>query len=61
MMYAMNRKRESGTVLILKNISGAIIQQDDAPAHNEKLHKNWLRRSINGFWEEGTWQQTLQT
>ena len=58
MMSAMNRKRESGTVLerkMLKEMSGVIFQQDGAPAHNAKVTQNWLRRSINSFWEKGTW------
>ena len=57
MMSAMNRKRESDTVLerkMLKQMSGVIFQQDGAPAHNLKVTQNWLR-SINSFWEKGTW------
>ena len=56
-MSAMNRKRESGTVLerkMLKKMTGVIFQQDGAPAHNLKVTRNWLR-SINSFWEKGTW------
>ena len=36
-------------------MSGVIFQQDGAPAHNAKVTQNWLRRSINSFWEKGTW------
>ena len=61
-MSAMNRKRESGTVLhrkMLKNMFGAIFQQDGAPAHNAKVTRNWLRRSVNGFGRKVHGQLTL--
>ena len=43
MMSAMNRKRESGTVLqrkMLKKMSGVIFQQDGTPVHNAKVTQN---------------------
>ena len=46
----MNRKRKTGTVLqrkMLKNMSGAIFQQDGAPAHNAKITQDWLGGRIN--------------
>ena len=58
LMSTMNRKRKTGTVLqrkMLKNMSGAIFQQDGAPAHNAKFTQCWLRGRINRFWAKGTW------
>ena len=40
---------------MLKNMSGAIFQQNGAPSHNAKITQDWLRRNVSGFWAKGTW------
>ena len=58
LMSAFNRRREKGTVLqrkMLQKMSGAVFQQDGAPAHNAKITHDWLRKNVTSFWAKATW------
>ena len=55
---AMNRKRQKGPqtqVKLLLKMSGAIFQQDSAPAHHAASTRQWCKTNLPWFWEKGAW------